>query len=99
MVGIITLGYTTIRFSQILYIDVGWCFILNGFEPKIAKLLVYKKNEFIHQSYWRSGKYELLGEAFTSKTDVTAAQKGMVYGYHSDDVEAPTQCCPQLKQC
>ena len=34
-----------------------------------------------------------LGEAFTSKADVTAVQKGMEY--HSDDVEDPSQCCPQ----
>ena len=35
----------------------------------------------IHQSYRRSGKYELLGEAFTSKADVTATQKGTVIRY------------------
>ena len=37
-----------------------------------------------------------MGEAFTSKANVTAAQKGTVH--YSDDVEDPSQCCPQLQQ-
>ena len=43
-----------------------------------------------NMNYW-----ERLSQ-FTSKDDVTAAQMGSVY--HSDDVEDPSQCCPQLQQ-
>ena len=45
-----------------------------------------------------SERYELLGEAFASKADVTTAQREQYTILDSDDVEDPSQRCPQLQQ-
>ena len=39
-----------------------------------------------------------MGEAFASKADVTAAQRERYTILDSDDVEDPSQYCPQLQQ-
>ena len=45
-----------------------------------------------------SERYELLGEAFASKADVTIVQRERYTILDSDDVEDPSQRCPQLQQ-